>query len=843
MKKIVLISFVYACAFGDQIVIKDLNVTANKAKGGGAIKTGEFLGSTSYDRDYLNSSLKGDGVISNIIKANPNARVSLGERTSKNSGEILPQNISINGAEIYQNNFLVDGVNINNDINPLGGVISTGAAANRTPFLTNPSQGLNIDTDLLENIEILDSSVSAKYGSFQGGVVRAKTKDPRRGFHGKINFSYTSDDWQKFHIAKEEQDDFDYSTNSSYQPDFKKYKTGVTLEGFLSDNFGLIMNYNQTYSKIYQQIYQKDYDLEPSLVGSKRKLYRKNENLFLKGLWYANDSLTVRPSFTYSPYKATYYSTGGHNAGAKVEGGAIGGSVEFDYDTSFANINQIFSYQESQMSRDTNSDRMFVWRKTKSMPGVTKSKTDNVIDGVGGDVDQKQSKFAYSLDVEFNEFDLGITSHSFIAGLHLDKTDAKYDIKNPYYHATTPLNLGIFSCKKDDIFCLDDEIIANRYQNWSGQYFNRYNYYQGKIDVDMKTYAFYLEDKIKIDRFTIRPGFRLDKNDYMGNLNYSPRLSVNADVFNDDKTNIFGGYNRYYGRSIFAYKLRDGMSALESSYKRKNPNSPWEYDKSALNSYNFKDLDVPYDDEYVVGFAQKFGDFELSGKYTRREGKDLIRRTSASKMGATPGDGKTLRKDYYYYTNEGESKTNIYTLKLKNLNQLEAFGTYNSFEISYNYIDTKRNFDNFNDIFDDYYDKATKVVYKDKVINQTELPKNTNDIPWKVTATTITKIPSMHFTWSNFFTLQGGYDAIVRDGKVDIDGKRLTKYKDKSIDNSFTWDTRLSLEFPLPKESFAFINFDIYNILDDENAVSISDNGVVNYDVGRQFWLEVGYRW
>lgn len=288
------LAFVFAssCAFCDSAQLEAVNIIGSSEQS--IASNGEFLGSTRYDKDAIDASLSKDGTISDIIKKNPNARVSRGERTSKNGGEIASQNISINGAEVYQNNFTLDGININNYINPLGGILSTGSVANITPFLSNPSLGLSVNTDLLENIEVIDSFVSAKYGGFQGGVINAKTRDPKREFGGKIYFGYTSDKLTKVHIDDMEQESYDYATSSSYQPEFKKYKSGVTLEGYVSENFGLMFDYNRLYSTILQRKYNSDYDIDVNKKDEKRNMHRMNENYFLKGV-YTNDRLKLTP--------------------------------------------------------------------------------------------------------------------------------------------------------------------------------------------------------------------------------------------------------------------------------------------------------------------------------------------------------------------------------------------------------------------------------------------------------------------------------------------------------------------------------------------------------------------
>lgn len=53
------------------------------------------------------------------------------------------------------------------------------------------------------------------------------------------------------------------------------------------------------------------------------------------------------------------------------------------------------------------------------------------------------------------------------------------------------------------------------------------------------------------------------------------------------------------------------------------------------------------------------------------------------------------------------------------------------------------------------------------------------------------------------------------------------------------------LEIPTGKQQALFINLDVFNVLDEQVVSSVQSSAVAttpSYDVGRQYWLEVGYR-
>lgn len=135
--------------------------------------------------------------------------------------------------------------------------------------------------------------------------------------------------FKKISYCKEHQDDFGFCNNSRLSTDFKKYKTSVLFEGYITDNFGLIFNYNQTYSEITQQKYHKEYVDQAS--WRKRKLKEKMKNFFLKGVLVANDNLTIRPSIILCTLRNNTIWVE-KTQKAEVEGGGLTTAIEFDYD-------------------------------------------------------------------------------------------------------------------------------------------------------------------------------------------------------------------------------------------------------------------------------------------------------------------------------------------------------------------------------------------------------------------------------------------------------------------------------------------------------------------------------
>ena len=217
------ITSLHAEGGGRQYELGRINVDANVSKS--LTSTGDVYGGTQkIGRAMIEAMSSGNGDFVQLLRTNPNVQFSSTNRQSTTLGEISPANISINGAKYWQNNFMLDGVNMNNDLDP-----AKNPGGNPTRFsafdtINSVSQGMAVDSDFLESIEVRDSSVSAKYGGFTGGVVEVKTRDPRAGFHGKFSMQHTEDSWTRYHIYGDEQS-FENSATPLNQPRFDKWIT------------------------------------------------------------------------------------------------------------------------------------------------------------------------------------------------------------------------------------------------------------------------------------------------------------------------------------------------------------------------------------------------------------------------------------------------------------------------------------------------------------------------------------------------------------------------------------------------------------------------------------------
>ncbi|MGX3046165.1 TonB-dependent receptor plug domain-containing protein, partial [Helicobacter sp. T3_23-1056] len=240
---------------------KDLGkVTATGHKDANAESRERYQSGHYIDSTTLESSPNANGDITSILKILPNVQYDTRQNSSSTPGEIDPANIQISGGLYYQNNFQLDGFNMNNDLNP-----AAGSYDNYNPVATTAlpgrSQGLNIDTSLLESITVLDSNVSASYGGFTGGVVEANTKKATKKYGGNISYQISQGNANpknlsltKYHIYGGEDgdglNDFLAADATGGHPEFIKHSIRASVESRFHKKAGIIASFTTTQSFI-----------------------------------------------------------------------------------------------------------------------------------------------------------------------------------------------------------------------------------------------------------------------------------------------------------------------------------------------------------------------------------------------------------------------------------------------------------------------------------------------------------------------------------------------------------------------------------------------------------------
>lgn len=787
-------------------------------------RSGE-AGQMRFDRDKIDRLPAGNGDITSLLKLHPNVQFDNSQQSSKTPGEIGPANVSINGAKFYQNAFVVDGMNMNNDLNPAD------STHNSLDSVPGRSQGLALDTDLLDNITVHDSNVSAAYGGFNGGVIEANTRAPSKDFHGKISYQTTRSDWTRYHVDKEEQERFDGASSNDtygYQPEFEKHIVRATLEGHLTENFGLLGSFTEKTSTIPVYMFSSNNKEKAGYSADKQDQARKAQNFFLKGVWRASDNHKLEASLTYAPEEASYYRDNALDTGYNIESGGMQFNFKSEYQASLAKVTQQVGLSRMENSRDSDRDDWMNWKQNE----IKNWGISGAQEGGYGDIEQTQDSFEYKLDVQWDALELWKTQHRLRTGLEYQHR--KFD-----YERLTATDVQVYKLLNNGAQCgTASRLNGNRYcSDDAKQFVNVLNHFDpGQFNFNINSWATYLEDEIQIGRVMLRPGVRVDSDNYMNKTTVAPRFALEWDIFGDRNTLFSAGINRYYGRSSASWALQEGRRALQSSYTRANHDSPWVAGKGYLTDSEFDELDIAYDDELTFGLSHVVRDVELGVKWVRRKGRDQVRGEKVLNA-----DDPTRPSSYTRYTNNGKTDSETLTFTVTPLSPIAFWGTQHSVQLAADYSHRNSNFNTYVENFED--DSNDYVYYNGSLIHVSELPPTNFNHDWTYRLTTISDIPQLNLTLSNFLRYRSGLDTLKRTS-TKLNG--YNEMYDVSYAKSLTWDMRLAWELPLAKEQAAFVNLDIYNLTDRVVASgNVSESAAVNgtlYETGRQFWLEVGYR-
>ncbi|MCW3149489.1 TonB-dependent receptor plug domain-containing protein [Stutzerimonas stutzeri] len=795
-------------------------------------------GETLIDRRTIDALPAGNGDITSLLRIHPNVQFDDDQLSSKTPGEIDPADISINGAKYWQNLFLVDGMTMNNDIDP-------GQTANDYDEVPGRSQGLALDTDLLEEIRVLDSNVPAAYGGFNGGVVEAITRKPTKELHGKLSAQIARSAWTEYHINEQDPDleEFEAAVGNDNQPEFDKLITRATLEGHLTDNFGLLANFSRKQSTIPTRSFGLTHSSDVASEEHDQK--RRIDNYFIKAAWQINDDWSLDLGLTHAPETSSSYGPNAIDSYREVKQGGDSISARLIWNAPLAKLEQNLSWSSLENSRESESDYLRIWRRSTSKNW---SSLATASEGGFGDIEQLQESFAYKLKADWHAFNALGLEHKFQSGFELSRSSSHYERLSDYY--TNALN-GTAStnwCASDDPWCA----LGSTMNGWPGQYIKAYTLTEAaKIEFDTTSWAVFLQDEIRYQRLTLRPGVRVDADDFMDKTTVAPRFALEYDVFGDNQTRFSAGANRYYGRNLATYRLRDGVAALQVNYSRLNQNAPWVEGKRAPNGAQFNQLDIPYDDEITLGLSHIQWDTEFAVKYVNRKGRDQISRAWGSQIDKPTDDPSTLASNYYTYYNGGKSDTDVYTFSITPLRNFALWGTSSSGQLALDWTKVDSSgLSDYTSSIGAIYVIDPIIQYDGSFIRYSDRPANNYNRPWTLRLTTATHIPQWNLTWSNFLRLRDGYRKIGATGKrVDYNGEQVRVWDEVAYGTAFTWDTRLAWELPTADQQALFVNLDVSNLLNRRITSntsgldnSIADDDVATYEIGRQFMVEVGYR-
>ena len=783
----------------------------------------------------IENSNTGNGFISDVLTLNPNVQVQDKSKNSKTAGEITPGKISINGTPFYQNNMTIDGVSNNSIIDP-----ALSDKFNRYDVSGNENN-VFIDLDLIEEINVYDSNVSAEYGHFLGGVIDVKTKRVQDDFSAKLSYKTTSSDVTNFHIHSNDLKGFSRAETGLFQPVFEKEFYNFYVGTPLSENSGLLLQYSRKESVISGGYFQgfKNY-------------YQKNENFLLKHSYYFDDDSILDTSLVLAPYEATYFDKMTKDSESKEKGGGNSFKLNYEKTVGLWDMEVKFGLSQSQNTRVSNN-KYKEWKVTRTKPwgGYTERSEEAVSkEGGFGSIEKTEVGADLNLKLESKTLKLSNLTHKLKTGMDLSHDKATYNRKRNSYYTTKPVFESNINCNGDVEDCLQNE-----------QYLSeRRIYKKEKVSVDMQSVGVYFEDKIRYKRFEFSPGLRVDYNSFLQNIDVAYRLNGKVNVF--DNISIYGGANRYYGKSFLGHKLRKARLPYyeESRGTRQNVLQDWQLSVDQdLNQYQYENLETPFSDELSIGVAYNIFSTRFNLKMVTREGRNQFTSTTEDYEVFTRPDGIT--KAYYkpkIITNDGKTSSKITSLKIDSLKPLKLGAVNLSYALSTSWREQKINFATYDDSVEDEKKPSLSIGnYNDEMVSLVKLQDNPFPKVYNFNLGLKFKPLSLfgsicNVSLNNMFNYTLPYTIIIPNSNGDTvihnedlpDGSKkqydILIYEDLAYQESLIYNLKLGFDFTLAKKHHLIANFEIDNVFD---TVQKLENDYLSYRLGRQFWFNVQYKY
>ena len=770
------------CISLQAINLDEINIYAN------SLNT-DFVGfsSTLYNKEYINNNIKENHTLDELLKKHTNIRVD--KKDTANNYSLKPDDFSINGAKTYQNQMLVDGMNISSTIQP-----------NRSKTLYknvwyNPSlgsYGLNIDSSMLESLNVHDSFVSASYGGFLGGVIDAKIKNPSVNPSGSFNMGYSMQE----NIFIDEKIREKYSKGYGYQDfsDYYKRYLNASFSTFIDDNFGILFFVSNNYSRA--KVKEKD-------IYTASEVSEENSTIMLKTQKnYENHTLSS--VFLYNPFKVRQFQEGVINSQMNVKYGGYSIAFNLESDLKNLHINQHLSFLKSNSSRIYDNKVQY----QLTLPSGKKQSYGGL-----GDTLQIEKKYQYKIEAKTNDFNTKNLNYNFNFGFEANKNEGLIDRINPYIRFEQPTPVTT-SCKPNDKSCINNE------------YFKYYETHYAKSKKFINDYAVFAESDIEYQKFRFRLGLRGDWDTLAKSFNLAPRSGV--EYYLNDNQALGFGFNKYYDKSLLTYLLFDDFFSGYEEYTRVDYDSPWVLSKKYQKDRVFKGLKNPYANEFSVYYNAEFNYFKMLLKYVKRKTYNEIYSSSQKDLGLENIDG--VESNYKVYHNDKKTNSDIISLNLSSNKPFNVLNTQNYFDLNLSYLHKTGSTMEYSD------SKGYDIIYNGKIIKTSELPFVYEPFTANLTHTLIYN----NFKLNNSFTFHSSQNMLF---SVYDNALKKRVYSDFRLKSYYTWDLGLGYTKNTKRGNLT-ANINITNLLNAKNKIGVFEcnkEACFDYDNSRTYNFNLSY--
>jgi len=786
------------------------------------IGTGNESGTSKIERGEIEARTPGSGDVNQLLKAFPTVQFDRNEGLARRDEiqDIRPADISISGGRIYENLITIDGIDVNSRFDT-----TNANPANFNEVAGASAQTVWFDAELIGAITLRDSNVSAEYGRFTGGSLDIETRQANRSWGASATVNYTEDGLVNYLISDRSLAAFEASGEELPEaPEFRKWRFGATLDVPVSDRGGLLLAVNRSTSEVLTPFGSRSL-LEPQIRRS------ESNNFLISGNYDLNSELTLSGQVSYSPYESEYANpNGGFNELVSYGGGLVS-KVNLAARGDAFNWDVTASYSHSDTSREAQPIHYII---PSTSPNGNYCTSTNCSRGGFGDLDQTQDNYGLKLKM-WGDLGAGELSGGFDFQI-LDLLKERPEESRAYLTVRTG----------SDIVCTSGESLDCS----SGEYYHeRYNVYQPYLaDINLKSFAAWAQYDVALGPIDLRAGLRYDYEDFLGNGNFGPRLSVSWNI-NDDWA-ITAGANRYYGRSMVAYAVRDAYPNL-LRYRRLANNvggerqigdNDWFLERElALTKYRNADLDTPYSDELTGAVTGSVfgGVLRLKGIY--RDGRDGFARSLREREIITLPSGGTTTRSVFELTNDGRNE-----YWGGSLEYVKTFGNH-TFSVNVNYSETTSNNDDYFATAFDIAETGEQVLFNGQIVDLIEVLEQNQQLefasPFIVNASWTAQWFNNRLTTNVNARYRDGFERIEDTGiNETVDGTRYDVYDFIVYPTRVNFD--LNAQFDIIDQPFGSLTADmrvsnLLNTIPAKNSASVSQP----YQFGRSVWVGLKYKY
>ena len=810
----------YVQGKGNSVVLIDPNAVSTDENGitMSPLMVESGRSATTLGKNVLSSSeiesMAGDtSNLTDLLKGNGAVRFSRSSSTSASSASMRPDEVSIHGQSHYQNSYVIDGMSANNDLNP-GDSEDTYSnpisPTNLSMLSGSSSQSYYVDPDALESVTVYDSNVPVEFGGFLGGVISSTLKRYDGEDYLSVKYAISKDEWDEMHADEDLEEDLadGDSIEGEYTPEYLKQRLTLTGAQGITDKLGMTFTASRATSA-FDQSYVKN--IGNTVYGKQGVEYDDTvDNAMARFDYKASQNLDVGVSMLY----ANRYHDGVTNASYDSAFVKSHQAAGIGFDTVFRTDSGVFktllTYDEAKDTLDSD-DSTYTYHYVDYYNG------NWPYSGGYGNVNQQQNSAKFTLEWLQNAFEVGAYEHSLQTGLELGYKKMFYEVEGDIVSENYQcINSGCADSNSDGVIDYDDEYlrITNIIE-------------ANKLEKTYHSAAVYFSDTIKKGDWTHYLGVRADYSSTLGNVDLSPRITTQWDVFSDQQTTLLAGANRYYGRDFFQYEVNSTLRSWRTMYRYNSDGSLNKQTNYTDQSFRDYDLDTPYSDEWNIGVIQRFGVVDATLQFVNRESRDLVTRTETA-------DGLD------YYSNEGRSSTDTVSLTFETRNPFEIGATDTYGKLSISYQESERN--TISDVSYEETISSGEIYYKGSVIYESQLPSFDFNIPVSISFSTRTEIPDWRLIVANSINVQSGGKVAQDTGENYTDSTGTYDiYDDLKFDQLITLDTSVEWKPELFAEVEGYIKLSVNNVFDDYIDKSTTSNSY-SYTLGRSGSLEVGMR-